>query len=208
MATFPALEYPRAAALPATHAVGPLLWEPPAGDVELPPGDEPLVLVAPSTSQDPDAPAAARGAARARRRARCGCSRAWNRRPLGEPIDVPAERAAGRVGLLRARRCRAATSSSATAGHGTLARALASGCAVVIVPAAGDMNENAARIDWAGVGVRVPRRLVRAAARCAWRSSARWPTPRMRERAGELAAWWRAHDPPARASELIEDLAG
>ena len=44
-------------------------------------------------------------------------------------------------------------------GHGTLARALASGCAVVVVPAAGDMNENAARIDWAGVGVRVPRRL-------------------------------------------------
>jgi hypothetical protein len=29
----------------------------------------------------------------------------------------------------------------------------------------------------------------------------------MRERAGELAAWWRSHDPPARASELIEDLA-
>jgi hypothetical protein len=28
----------------------------------------------------------------------------------------------------------------------------------------------------------------------------------MRDRAGELAAWWRSHDPPARASELIEDL--
>jgi UDP:flavonoid glycosyltransferase YjiC (YdhE family) len=32
-------------------------------------------------------------------------------------------------------------------------------------------------------------------------------SPGMRERAGELAAWWRSHDPPARASELIEDLA-
>jgi UDP:flavonoid glycosyltransferase YjiC (YdhE family) len=32
--------------------------------------------------------------------------------------------------------------------------------------------------------------------------------PAMRERAGEMAAWWRAHDPPARASELIEGLAG
>ena len=31
-------------------------------------------------------------------------------------------------------------------GHGTLARALACGCAVVVVPAAGDMNENAARV--------------------------------------------------------------
>ena len=33
---------------------GPLLWEQPFGDVELPPGDDPLVLVAPSTSQDPE----------------------------------------------------------------------------------------------------------------------------------------------------------
>ena len=52
VATFPQLEYPRA--WPAgTHVVGPLMWEPPAPDVELPPGDEPLVLIAPSTSQDP-----------------------------------------------------------------------------------------------------------------------------------------------------------
>src|SRR5207302_7305469 len=45
-------------------------------------------------------------------------------------------------------------------GHGTVARALASGAALVVCPAAGDMNENAARVDWAGVGVRVPRLLV------------------------------------------------
>jgi hypothetical protein len=32
-------------------------------------------------------------------------------------------------------------------------------------------------------------------------------SPGMRERAGDLAAWWRAHDPPVRASELIEALA-
>ncbi|MDP9344860.1 MAG: glycosyl transferase, partial [Actinomycetota bacterium] len=53
IATFPQLEYPRPPD-PATHAVGPLLWEPAFGEVELPPGDEPLVLVAPSTSQDPE----------------------------------------------------------------------------------------------------------------------------------------------------------
>ena len=52
VATFPQLEYPRD--WPAgTHVVGPLMWEPPAADVELPPGDAPLVLIAPSTSQDP-----------------------------------------------------------------------------------------------------------------------------------------------------------
>jgi UDP:flavonoid glycosyltransferase YjiC (YdhE family) len=91
-------------------------------------------------------------------------------------------------------------------GHGTLARALASGCAVVIVPAAGDMNENAARIDWAGVGVRVPRRLC-APGPVGLAVERALTSPGMRERAGELAAWWRSHDPPARASELIEDLA-
>ena len=46
------------------------------------------------------------------------------------------------------------------AGHGTLVRALSSGCAVVACPAVGDMNENAARLDWAGAGVRVPRRFI------------------------------------------------
>ena len=52
VATFPQLEYPRA--WPGgTHVVGPLMWEPPAVDAAPPPGDDPLVLIAPSTSQDP-----------------------------------------------------------------------------------------------------------------------------------------------------------
>src|SRR5947209_9184699 len=51
VATFPQLEYPRT--WPEhVHLVGPLMWEPPADDVALPPGDRPLVLVAPSTAQD------------------------------------------------------------------------------------------------------------------------------------------------------------
>ena len=157
VATFPALEYPRAVALPATHTVGPLLWEPPAADVALPPGEGPLVLVAPSTSQDPShrlLRATLRGLADAPVRVLA----AWNRRPLGEPIDVPPN--ARLVDWLSyARVMPSCDVVVCHGGHGTLARALASGCAVVIVPAAGDMNESAARIDWAGVGVRVPRRL-------------------------------------------------
>jgi UDP:flavonoid glycosyltransferase YjiC (YdhE family) len=204
VATFPALEYPRPAALPATHTVGPLLWEPAAQDVPLPPGDDPLVLVAPSTSQDPSHQllrATLRGLAKVPVRVLA----AWNRRPLVEPIDVPAN--ARLVDWLSyARTMPHCDVVVCHGGHGTLARALASGCAVVVVPAAGDMNESAARIDWAGVGVRVPRRLcapgpVRLAVERVLVS------PRMRERASELAAWWRAHDPPARASELIEGLA-
>src|SRR5207247_1794161 len=51
VATLPELEYPRSWP-PWARVVGPLMWEPPAEPVEPPPGDDPLVLVAPSTSQD------------------------------------------------------------------------------------------------------------------------------------------------------------
>jgi UDP:flavonoid glycosyltransferase YjiC (YdhE family) len=68
------------------------------------------------------------------------------------------------------------------------------------------MNEIAARVAWAGVSVRIPRRLCR-------------PTPvslavqravsdaRVRARARELAAWAAANDAGARASALIERFA-
>ena len=54
VATLPQLEYPRRVAEPWLRVTGPLLWEQPFGEVEPPPGDDPLVLVAPSTSQDPE----------------------------------------------------------------------------------------------------------------------------------------------------------
>ena len=51
VATLPQLEYPRAWP-PWARVVGPLMWEPPGEKVEPPPGDGPVVLVAPSTAQD------------------------------------------------------------------------------------------------------------------------------------------------------------
>jgi UDP:flavonoid glycosyltransferase YjiC (YdhE family) len=85
VATFPQLEYPRA--WPAgTHVVGPLLWEPAFGEVELPPGDDPLVLVAPSTSQDKGhrlLRAAVEGLAELPVRVLA----TWNRRPLVRPLE-------------------------------------------------------------------------------------------------------------------------
>jgi UDP:flavonoid glycosyltransferase YjiC (YdhE family) len=91
------------------------------------------------------------------------------------------------------------------AGHGTLVRALSSGCAVVACPAAGDMNENAARVDWAGAGVRLPRRLIsprglRVAVQRALADGS------LRARARELAAWNAERDPADRAAELVEGL--
>ncbi|HWF55898.1 MAG TPA: glycosyl transferase, partial [Solirubrobacteraceae bacterium] len=51
--SLPQLEYRRAWP-DHFRVVGPLMWEPPYHEVELPPGDEPLVLIAPSTAQDPE----------------------------------------------------------------------------------------------------------------------------------------------------------
>ena len=52
VATFPQLEYPRS--WPAgVEVTGPMTFELPYPDIALPTGEAPLVLVAPSTSQDP-----------------------------------------------------------------------------------------------------------------------------------------------------------
>jgi UDP:flavonoid glycosyltransferase YjiC (YdhE family) len=87
-----------------------------------------------------------------------------------------------------------------------VARALTAGCVVVCVPAAGDMNENAARVDWAGAGVRLPRRLCRPGpVRLAVQRAL--AEPAMRARARELAGWAAANDAGARAAALVEAFA-
>ena len=158
VATFPQLEYPRSPWPAWARVTGPLLWERPYGDTEAPAGEDPLVLVAPSTSQDPDhrmLQAALEGLAGEPVRVLA----TTNRRSPPAPIDVPPNaRLVDWVSYAREMpRCAAVVCH---AGHGTLARALASGVPVVACPAAGDMAENAARVAWAGAGVSLPRRLV------------------------------------------------
>ncbi len=205
VATFPQLEYPRPeASAPNTHVVGPLQWEPPSDDVELPPGDEPLVLVAPSTSQDPGQEllrAALHGLADLPVRV----LGTWNRRPPAAPLPAPAN---ARVveWLSYARTMPHCAAVVCHAGHGTVMRALTSGCTVVAVPAAGDMNENAARLDWAGAGVRLPRRA--ASARAIRLAVGRaLDDAAMRARVRELAAWAAATDSADRAAQLVERFA-
>jgi UDP:flavonoid glycosyltransferase YjiC (YdhE family) len=180
------------------------MWEPPARDAELPPGDDPLVLVAPSTAQDSEhrlLRAALRGLADAPVRVLA----TWNRRLPPRPLPVPANaRLVDWVSYSRTMpRCDVVVCH---AGHGTLVRALASGCAVVACPAVGDMNENAARLDWAGAGVRLPRRFStpRTLRLAVERSLVE---PSIRARAAELADWSRARDAGATAARLVERLA-
>ena len=204
VATFPQLEYPRVRAEPWARVTGPLLWEQPVGEVELPPGDDPLVLVAPSTSQDPEG--------RLVRAALEGLAE--------EPVRVlvSTNQKAGAGGLRAPRNARVVDWLSYArtmprsavvlchAGHGTVARALASGVPLVACPAAGDMAENAARVAWSGAGVSLPRRLttprgVRLAVRRVLSE------PAYAGRARQLAAWAAANDGGVTAAREVERLA-
>jgi UDP:flavonoid glycosyltransferase YjiC (YdhE family) len=204
VATFPQLEYPRAAGWSAMRVTGPLLWEQPFGDVELPPGDAPLVLVAPSTSQDPEhrlVRAALEGLADEPLRVLA----TTNRREPTEPLAVPAN---ARVvdWVSYARTMPLCDAVVCHAGHGTLARALASGVPVVACPHAGDMAENAARIRWAGAGVSLPRRFTTArGVRLAVRRVLGEPS--YGRRAEELRDWATRNDGAHAAAEAVEEFA-
>jgi UDP:flavonoid glycosyltransferase YjiC (YdhE family) len=204
VATFPQLEYPRSVDWPGMRVTGPLLWEQPFGDVELPPGDEPLVLVAPSTSQDPGhrlVRAALEGLAGEPVRVLA----TTNRRAPASPIPVPANaRLVDWVSYARTMPlCDAVVCH---AGHGTIARALSSGAPVVACAHAGDQAENAARVRWAGVGVSLPRRFVtaRGVRLAVNRLLAR---PRYARRAAELRDWAAANDGSKGAADAVEELA-
>jgi UDP:flavonoid glycosyltransferase YjiC (YdhE family) len=198
--TLPQLEYPRAWP-PWLRVVGPLMWEPPAEPVAPPPGAGPVVLVAPSTSQDPSQRllrAALEGLARAPVRVIAisnGRERAPALRVPPNAVVVPWLSYAGTMPA-----CDLVVTHG---GHGTLVRALACGCPVVVCPAAGDMAENAARADWAGVGVRLPNRLLgpRTLRLAVERALG---DPGLRPRAKALAAWAAEHDGPAIAAAEIE----
>jgi MGT family glycosyltransferase len=201
--TLPQLEYPRN--WPGhVHVVGPLMWEPPSAPVQPPPGDDPLVLIAPSTAQDPThrllrAALAGLGGEPVRVLA------TWNRRPLPGPTRVP-ENTRLVEWLSYSQTIPNCDLVICHAGHGTLVRALASSCRVLAVPHVGDMAENAARVDWSGAGVRLPwallsPRTLRLAVQRALRQDA------LGVRAAELGAWSSAHPGPARAADLIEQLA-
>jgi UDP:flavonoid glycosyltransferase YjiC (YdhE family) len=204
VATFPQLEYPRATVQPWVKVTGPLMWEQPFGTVEPPPGSDPLVLVAPSTAQDTEhrmLRAALEGLAGEPVRVLA----TTNRRDPPEPIDVPGN--ARLVDWLSyARTMPLCDAVILHAGHGTLVRALSSGVPVVACPAAGDMNENAARVSWAGAGVALPRRLttprgVRLAVRRLLGEE------RFARRARELGEWASRNDGAAAAAAEVEALA-
>jgi UDP:flavonoid glycosyltransferase YjiC (YdhE family) len=203
VATFPQLEYPRRWPA-AVKVTGPMHFELPYPDVELPEGEGPLVLVAPSTSQDPECRllrAAFEGLAEEPVRV-VGTT---NRHEPREPIEVP--RNATLVEWISYTQAMRETDLVIChGGHGTIARALSAGVPVLSCPAIGDMTENAARVQWASAGLMVPWR-VTGASSIRWASRQILGEPKFSSRAAELAAWSRSNNGTQRGAELVEELA-
>ncbi len=201
VATLPQLEYPRDWP-PWARLVGPLAWEPPGEFVSPPAGDGPVVLIAPSTAQDPDHTllrATLEGLSG--ERVRVIASFAGE---AGFPVPANAVLASWVSYRETMPICDAVVTHG---GHGTLVRALMSGCPVLVCPAGGDMGENAARAEWAAVGVRLPRRLLsprnlRLGLRRLLRSSG------YADRAGAVAQWAGEHDSAGATAFEIEAWAG
>jgi len=204
VATYPQLEYPRHDRDPSVRVTGPLLWEQAHDDAaEAPPGDEPLILLAPSTSQDPDhrmLRAALQGLADEPVRVLA----TTNRRAPATPLPTPAN---ARIvdWISYARSMPGCAAVVCHAGHGTVVRSLACGVPVIGCPAAGDMAENAARLSWSGTGISLARRLVSPrGVRLAVRKLL--ADPGYAERARELGAWSERHDGGTVAAEALEAL--
>jgi MGT family glycosyltransferase len=201
--TFPQLEYPRE--WPAgVEITGPMTFELPHPDIELPPGEEPLVRVAPSTAHDSHNQLV-RTALEALADEPVRVVATTNRVRPRSPIEVPAN--AVLVDWLSYSQLMPAASLVVShGGHGTVARALGAGTPVLLCPIIGDMSETAMRVSWAGAGLSLPWRLCRP-------GPLRWSASRLLEdgsfaaRAGELAAWGREHDGAERGARLVERLA-
>jgi UDP:flavonoid glycosyltransferase YjiC (YdhE family) len=201
--TFPQLEYPRA--WPGhVRVTGPLFFELPGEDIVIQEGNGPLVVVAPSTSQDPECELL-RVALDALAEQPVRVLATTNRHRPDRPIQVPPN--ARLVDwMLYSQVMPAADVVICHGGHGTVARALAAGAPLLVCPSVGDMGENAARVAWSGAGLSVPRRLLsRRAIRLA--TGRLLAEDRFGTRAQEIAAWSAAHDGAVVAADLVEEAA-
>ena len=203
VATYPQLEYPRE--WPAgVKVTGPMVFEQPHPEIELPPGQQPLVLVAPSTAHD-SGNQLVRTALAALAGEPVRVVATTNRVRPQHPIEVPAN--AVLVDWLSYGQLMPAASLVVShGGHGTVARALGAGTPVLISPITGDMSETAMRVDWAGAGLSLPWRLCRPAP-LRWAVRRLLHEPSFTVRAEEIATWGRENDGAERGAALVEGLA-
>ena len=196
VATLPSLEIPRPDWPGIAHVVGPCLWDYPGDAFEPPPGDGPLVLIAPSTAYDGDRMLEPALDAVGRLSVRAVVTPGAAKLPDALPRGVAVVRGVPHSAIhphVDAEIC--------NGGHGTVARALSNGVPLVVVPGHGDQQENAYRVERAGAGVQVrfpsPRTIRAGLARVLRRPSYKAGARRLAEEAEGI-------DGPTRAAELIE----
>lgn len=203
VATMPQLEYPRR--WPAhVHVTGPMPFELPHDEIELPPGDEPVVLVASSTGRDPEHELAL-VAIEALRDEPVRVVVALNRRGAAWEGPVAAN-ATVLDWVSYSQLMPRAAAVVCHGGHGTVARALVAGAPLLVAPRAGDQAENGARVAWAGAGLMLPNRLLapsslRAALRRLLSDAS------FADRAHAIRDSNRGADGAATGAGLVEDLA-
>jgi UDP:flavonoid glycosyltransferase YjiC (YdhE family) len=147
IATLPALEVPRPDWPDNAHVVGPLLWEASRQRMSPPPGDAPLVMVAPSTAWTGAADMADLALDALRDLGVRAVVSTFAAEPAGLPEWV--RWGPGRQDDL----LRASSVLVCGGGHGMLVKALLAGVPVVVVPGAGDQWEMANRVARQGSGV-------------------------------------------------------
>jgi UDP:flavonoid glycosyltransferase YjiC (YdhE family) len=204
VATLPQLEYPRKWPRDV-HVTGPMVMDWPHPSVRLPEGDEPLVLVAPSTVKDPEG-WLVRGALRAlaNEPVRLVVTTSGADRCLTGPVP---ENAVVADWVDYSQVMRKASLVLCHGNHGTVVRALGEGVPLIVSPAMPDDAEHGARVAWAGVGSMIPRPLLRPAAlRAAVRRVL--ADHRFAQRARTIAAWTKEHDGASKGAWLVERHAG
>jgi UDP:flavonoid glycosyltransferase YjiC (YdhE family) len=203
VATFPQLEYPREWPR-EVRVTGPMTFELPYPDVPFPEGEGPLVVVAPSTAQDPEGrlvEVALEALADEAVRVLATTNRLEGD---GRSMAVPAN-ALVVDWLSYSQVMPAADVVVCHGGHGTVCRALGAGAPVVCCPAVGDMAENGARVQWSGAGLSLPWRLTQAAP-LRWVVRRVLEDPRFTARAREFARWSSVHDGAVVGAEAVEEL--
>ena len=179
-------------------------FEVPHPEIELPPGGDPLVLVAPSTAHD-SRNHLVRTALESLAAEPVRVVATTNRVLPQTPIEVPGN-ALLVDWLSYSQLMPAASLVISHGGHGTVARALAAGTPLLISPFVGDMSETAMRVGWARAGLSLPWRLCRPQP-LRWAARRILGDPSFAARAGEFAEWAIEHDGAQRGAQLVEDLA-
>jgi UDP:flavonoid glycosyltransferase YjiC (YdhE family) len=197
--TFPQLEYPRRWP-PHIHVTGPMLFERPHPEVELPGGEEPLVLVVASTVQDPEALVRTSIEALADEPVRVLATTSRRGEPWHGEIS---ENAVVVDWVSYGQVMPRASMVVCPGGHGTVVRALSDGVPVLVSPSVADQAVNGARVTWTGAGLMLPRRLLGP-------STLRWAVRRVLTKrrfaasASAIAAWSRENDGAERGAYLVE----